>query len=177
MMWVFLIVVIGFGLAWTVMLREMWRIMQGWQYKNPEANEPSDAAYAMQRISAIVAIVISIVALVLNQKAASEQREKDSRALEGSQKEVREELGYPEFARRTREVFGVPGSEVVIRYPRENSLRKESLDKIEGGLASVGWLPYDNERSEPSFLSYLIGAGVKGTGLRYRPRESTDPVA
>lgn len=72
------------------------------------------------------------------------------------------ELGYPEFARRTREVFGVPGSEVVIRYPRESSLGKESLDKIEGGLAPVGWLPYDNERSEPSFLSYLIGTGVKG---------------
>lgn len=73
-------------------------------------------------------------------------------------------MGYPEFARRTREVFGVPGSEVVIRYPRESSLRKENLDKIEGGLAPVGWLPYDNERSEPSFLSYLIGTGVKGGG-------------
>lgn len=73
-------------------------------------------------------------------------------------------MGYPEFARRTREVFGVPGSEVVIRYPRESSLGKESLDKIEGGLAPVGWLPYDNERSEPSFLSYLIGTGVKGGG-------------
>ena len=87
-------------------------------------------------------------------------------------------MGYPEFARRTREVFGVPGSEVVIRYPRESSLRKENLDKIEGGLAPVGWLPYDNERSEPSFLSYLIGTSVKGGwGLRYRPRESTDLVA
>ena len=149
--------------------------------KNPEANEPSDAAYTMQRISAIVAIVviaISIVALILNQKAASEQREKDSRALERSQKEEREELGYPEFARRAREVFGVPGSEVVIRYPRESSLRKENLDIIEGGLAPVGWLPYDNERSEPSFLSYLIGACVNGGwGLRYRPRERTDLVA
>ena len=71
-------------------------------------------------------------------------------------------MGYPEFARRTREVFWVPGSEVVSRYPRERSLGKESLDKIEGGLAPVGWLPYDNERSEPSFLSYLIGTGVKG---------------
>ena len=170
MMWVFLIVVIVFGLAWTRAPREMWRITQGWQYKNPEANKPSDAAYTMQRISAIVAIVvivISIGALILSQKAASEQREKDSRVLERSQKEEREELGYPEFARRTREVFGVPGSEVVIRYPRESSLGKESLDKIEGGLAPVGWLPYDNERSEPSFLSYLIGTGVKGGwGLR-----------
>lgn len=112
----------------------------------------------------IVAIVISIAALILNQKATSGQREKDSRTLERSQKEEREELGCPEFARRAREVFGVLGSEVVIRYPRENSLRKESLDKIEGGLAPVGWLPYDNERSEPSFLSYLIGTGVKGGG-------------
>ena len=29
MMWVFLIAVIGFGLAWAVVPREMWRIMQG----------------------------------------------------------------------------------------------------------------------------------------------------
>ena len=29
MMWVFLIVVIGFGLAWAVVPREMWRSMQG----------------------------------------------------------------------------------------------------------------------------------------------------
>jgi len=29
MMWVFLIVVIGFGLAWTMAPREMWRITQG----------------------------------------------------------------------------------------------------------------------------------------------------
>ena len=112
MMWVFLIVVIGFGLAWAVAPREMWRITQGWQYKNSEANEPSDAAYMMQRISAIVAIVvivISIVALILNQKAASEQREKDSRAFERRQKEERQEMGNPEFDLRAREVFGVPG--------------------------------------------------------------------
>ena len=37
-----------FGLAWTVAPREMWRITQGWRYKDPEANEPSDAAYVMQ---------------------------------------------------------------------------------------------------------------------------------
>lgn len=48
MMWVFFDRHDWFGLAWTVAPREMWRITQGWRYKDPEANEPSDAAYVMQ---------------------------------------------------------------------------------------------------------------------------------
>ena len=47
----------------------------------------------MQGVKAIVATMFSIVALILNQKAASERREKDSRVLERSQKEERESWG------------------------------------------------------------------------------------
>lgn len=47
----------------------------------------------MQGIKAIVATMFSIVALILNQKAASGRREKDSWVLERSQKEERESWG------------------------------------------------------------------------------------
>ena len=63
MPWVILIIVIAYCFIWVLAPRKMWRITHGWQYKNPEANEPSDAAYAMLRIRAIVPIVIIPVAI------------------------------------------------------------------------------------------------------------------
>ena len=105
MMWVFLIVVIGFGLAWAVVPRKMWRITQWWQYKNPEENEPSDAAYAMWRISSIAAIAVIIVAmlaLISNQNMTSKQREGErSRAAQekaGREKYEVEEVQLSVFA-------------------------------------------------------------------------------
>ena len=133
MMWVFLIVVIGFGLAWAVAPREMWRITQGWQYKNSEANEPSDAAYAMWRISSIVAIVVIIVAmlaLISNQNMTSKQREGErSRAVQeraDREKYEVEEVQLSVFAMQARKVFGVPGSTAVIGYPHEGFCEEEN---------------------------------------------------
>ena len=63
MPWVILIIVIAYCFIWVLAPRKMWRITHGWQYKNPEANEPSDAAYAILRIRAIVPIVIIPVAI------------------------------------------------------------------------------------------------------------------
>lgn len=185
MMWVFLIVVIGFGLAWAVVPRKMWRITQGWQYKNPEANEPSDAAYAMWRISSIVAIVVIIVAmltLISNQNMTSKQREGErSRAAQeraGKEKYEVEEVQLSVFAMQARKVFGVPGSTAVIGYPHEGFLRRGELEGIKHGQAPAGWLPYDNEHLEPGFLRNLRGTyGLVGRELRWQPGGSTDLVA
>src|SRR5699024_4469667 len=36
----------------------MWRSTQSWQFKNPEANEPSESAYAVTRITSIISILV-----------------------------------------------------------------------------------------------------------------------
>ena len=37
-----------------------WRKTAAWQYKNPEANEPSDAAYTMMRVFGGIFLVVFI---------------------------------------------------------------------------------------------------------------------
>ncbi|GAA0901846.1 DUF6199 family natural product biosynthesis protein [Pseudonocardia zijingensis] len=34
--------------------RALWRATAAWQYRNPEANEPSDAALALSRVGLVV---------------------------------------------------------------------------------------------------------------------------
>ena len=34
--------------------RGMWEVTSSWQFRNPEVNEPSDSAFAMQRFSALL---------------------------------------------------------------------------------------------------------------------------
>ena len=181
MPWVILIIVIAYCFIWVLAPRKMWRITHGWQYKNPEANEPSDAAYAMLRIRAIVPIVIipvAIFGIISAHNKAAEDQEKRERAQKSAEDVQRDMMRTSEFARQARKAFGVPDSEVVIRYPAARSLKEESPDKIKNGLAPVGWLPYDNERSEPRFLKYLHGTGLKAPwGRRYQLGESTDLVA
>ncbi|GAA4912352.1 DUF6199 family natural product biosynthesis protein [Stackebrandtia albiflava] len=38
----------------------MWRTTAAWQYRNPEANEPSEAGYAVQRVSAAIGALIMV---------------------------------------------------------------------------------------------------------------------
>ncbi|MGH3730142.1 MAG: hypothetical protein ACRDTU_15540 [Micromonosporaceae bacterium] len=38
-----------------------WRTLRAWQYKNPEANEPSEAAYATERVVSGFALVVLIL--------------------------------------------------------------------------------------------------------------------
>ncbi len=147
-------------------------------------NEPSDGAYIRQRTSAIVAtlaIAVSIFSINSNLNTTSERRKRQEKewgqAWEQSKEPDRDLLLSSEFARRAREVFGVPDGDSVIRYPTAGSLRKESSDKIERGLAPIGWLPHGNERSEPRLPKHLYRAGLKaGWGLRYQPRKSIDLV-
>lgn len=52
-------------LLWAAISPEsMWSTTSAWQYRDPEANEPSDAAYAMQRVGAVLGLVL-IAILVL----------------------------------------------------------------------------------------------------------------
>ncbi len=57
-----LILLIGIPIG-TLMLvkpRQMWWATKSWKYKNPDANEPSDAAYGMSAIGGFVIVAASI---------------------------------------------------------------------------------------------------------------------
>ncbi len=147
-------------------------------------NEPSDGAYIRQRIGAVVAtlaIAVLIFSINSNLNTTSERRKRQEKewgqVWEQSKEPDRDLLLSSEFARRSREDFGVPDGDSVIRYPTAGSLRKENSDKIERGLVPIGWLPHGNERSEPRLPKHLRRAGLKaGWGLRYRLWKSTDLV-
>lgn len=64
MWWV--LVIPGLFLLWTVISpRSVWQTMASWSYRNPEANEPSDAGYAMQRVGAVIGLIVIIVVLAV----------------------------------------------------------------------------------------------------------------
>jgi len=50
----FVVVIIPM-LLWSVIdPRGVWEVTSSWQFRNPEVNEPSDSAFAMQRFSALL---------------------------------------------------------------------------------------------------------------------------
>ncbi|QFY05329.1 hypothetical protein GBF35_00295 [Nonomuraea phyllanthi] len=56
--------------------RTLWRVTSAWQYRDPEANEPSDLAYGVGRgVSLVMAIVFLLVAL----GQCSVEREREAR--------------------------------------------------------------------------------------------------
>lgn len=57
--------------------RSLYWVLHAWQYRNPDANEPSDVSYATWRISGVVFLVVLIVAAVglwsLNRESSAAQ--------------------------------------------------------------------------------------------------------
>ena len=52
-------------LLWVIISpRSHWRVVAGWAYRNPEANEPSDTAYAVTRIFGIGLLVVLVWQLI-----------------------------------------------------------------------------------------------------------------
>lgn len=49
-------------LLWMLMSpQSMWRATAAWAYRNPEANEPSEAGYAAHRVIAAIALIGLVV--------------------------------------------------------------------------------------------------------------------
>jgi hypothetical protein len=67
--------VVGMGICFIVVMvmflwaaispKSMWWTLSAWRYRDPEANEPSDAAYLMSRISGIVIVAGAAIAFVV----------------------------------------------------------------------------------------------------------------
>ncbi|MGH3658018.1 MAG: hypothetical protein ACRDUA_15290 [Micromonosporaceae bacterium] len=71
-------------LAWmAISPRGMWQTLSAWQFKNPEANEPSEAAYAANRVVAVVGIVVLIsvgcwvMSAVEDSRRGNQERDRD----------------------------------------------------------------------------------------------------
>lgn len=81
--WIWLIVVVAGGIfLWGVISpRSQWQLLQGWAFRNPEANEPSDAAYALTRIGSAVSIVVLLVAAFNLQSLTSSDDDKGAPAM------------------------------------------------------------------------------------------------
>ncbi|WP_448495582.1 DUF6199 family natural product biosynthesis protein [Mycolicibacterium boenickei] len=76
-----LIIGIPLGLFLLLRPRKVWWATEAWKYKNPEANEPSEAGYAM---SALGGVGVIVAAVILAGLAWSTERDKT--AAEAAQK-------------------------------------------------------------------------------------------
>jgi len=48
-------------LLWSVIdPRGVWEVTSSWQFRNPEANEPSDSAFAVQRFFAFISLLVIV---------------------------------------------------------------------------------------------------------------------
>jgi hypothetical protein len=59
-----------FGLWGLIAPRSAWRALVAWQYRNPEAHEPSEAAYTVSRVSSFFALVMMVITASLISSAA-----------------------------------------------------------------------------------------------------------
>ncbi|WP_454788981.1 DUF6199 family natural product biosynthesis protein [Mycolicibacterium lutetiense] len=72
---------IPLGLFMLLRPRKIWWATESWKYKNPEANEPSEAAYGMQALGGLFVIVAAVILAGL-----AWSTERDKTAAEAEQK-------------------------------------------------------------------------------------------
>ena len=59
--------VLGPVMLWSIIdPRGMWRSTSSWAYRDPDANEPSDAGYLAQRVTVVTFLIMLVIATVLN---------------------------------------------------------------------------------------------------------------
>lgn len=72
---IIMLVALSVLLIWGVISpRSMWMKTKAWQFKNPEANEPSDAAYSMTRTASAIGIfaILCSIGMLANAGASFE---------------------------------------------------------------------------------------------------------
>ncbi|MEV0670688.1 DUF6199 family natural product biosynthesis protein [Mycobacterium sp. NPDC050441] len=76
-----LVIGIPLGLFMLLRPRKIWWATESWKFKNPEANEPSEAAYGMQALGGLFVIVAAVILAGL-----AWSTERDKTAAEAEQK-------------------------------------------------------------------------------------------
>lgn len=79
-----LVIGIPLGLFMLLRPRKIWWATESWKYKNPEANEPSEAGYGMQALGGLFVIVAAVILAGL---AWSTERDKVAAEAEQQKKD------------------------------------------------------------------------------------------
>lgn len=117
-------------LIWQIVNpRSMWEATQSWRFRDPAANEPSDAAFAFSRAGAVVALgAFGFLIFSLLGVDDEADRSADSTPLSTYTPEADPTVGF------TDTDLG-PGTIVGYRYPSELAI---SFVVLEGGNATLG---------------------------------------
>jgi hypothetical protein len=75
------LLVIPLALWGVINPRSQWRALSAWQYRNPDANEPSDAAYGLSRVGSLIGLGAWGVLLVM--LLSADDPDRTSRATAG----------------------------------------------------------------------------------------------
>lgn len=68
-----LLIFVPLGLVMIFKPKPMWWALSSWKFKNPEANEPSEAGYLMTRLSGIMTIGVAIFLVMLTARTPSQR--------------------------------------------------------------------------------------------------------
>lgn len=109
-----LVMLIGvpIGLFMLLQPRKMWWLFESWKFRNPEANEPSDAAYLMTALGGLALIAGVVFGGIMFWSADSEyksviaQQEADKRAREDRQAAIDAYVAPPPEDRGSLPVIG-----------------------------------------------------------------------
>ena len=75
-----LVIVVGLVVGGVMVAapRGIWWATESWKFRNPEANEPSEAAYGMSRVGGVIFVIVALVlggSIISNDLADKEKRE------------------------------------------------------------------------------------------------------
>ena len=63
--WIIFFAVAVLAVWGAISPRSQWNTLSAWQYRNPDANEPSDAAYALTRVVNVIGLIGVLIMLGL----------------------------------------------------------------------------------------------------------------
>ncbi|MDO5063680.1 MAG: hypothetical protein Q4E00_01635 [Actinomyces bowdenii] len=84
---VLLLIIVALIGLWSIFdPRGMWRATESWKFRNPEANEPSEASFALSRITGVISVigVLIFIGVLLQGPPGSQESQRDSRTRSAS---------------------------------------------------------------------------------------------
>jgi uncharacterized membrane protein len=124
--------------------RSQWRALASWQYRHPEANEPSDAAYAIQRVSLAL---LMIVLVVLGYRAYAAEHD----TAETERAKATQRAAQAEAAKRWPGESGSPSTSVFLRDRPEVVATAAPHGEAEP-IPLTGYAPLDPAARRPAYL-------------------------
>ena len=151
------------GLWLLISPRSAYWTMTAWQYKNPEANEPSDTAYSLSRLSGGI-MLVTIVVIVLWVTGATAQAKSDQQTHLDCQSQL-----LPELTKMT--ASGSVSKSAMQNFATEHGLTmKESTAYVLGydphstpSVVNVPMYNYTFTKGGRTIISWVGGPGIPST--------------